>query len=404
MSEMALLLALLVVSYVGSLLLSSGGRGYGMPAGSHWLVLGFVFGPYALKLAPHDAIASFGPLALVATAWIALVLGAEYGYAGERGLSPRAILLGFATALSSAGLVALPVYAIAFFVAKLSAHDARIVAAGLGLSCCESARQAVRWVAERGAEGPLLRLLEDITDTDEIVPLLGLAFLFAGVPSSLTVVPISYPVWLLVTLLLGIVLGLTATLLLSGLTNAAESWGVLLGAALLGTGIAWRLSISPLTALFVMGVCVSALSRHALALRPMLARTEAAVLLPTLLLAGALLRFDGKGLWWILPATLIVRTLARGALGYTLALATGARADQRFSIGLGMSSTGAVSVLVGLTFAFRFPGALGDLVLTVASCCAVVGDVLGPFGLRRALVPSEAHALLPSEDENASAS
>jgi hypothetical protein len=46
-------------------------------------------------------------------------------------------------------------------------------------------------------------------------------------------------------------------------------------------------------------------------------------------------------------------------------------------------------VLVGLTFAFRFPGALGDLVLTVASCCAVVGDVLGPLGLRRALVPAE---------------
>jgi hypothetical protein len=390
-NEMALLLALLVVSYVGGLLLAPTARRYGMPAGSQWLVLGFILGPHALKIVPRSAIASFGPLAVVATAWMALVLGAEYGYAGKRLLSLRAFTIGFVTALLSAMLVALPVYAVALYVAGMPAEQARVVAAGLGLACCETARHAVRWVVERGApEGRLLTLLEEITDTDEIVPLLGLAFLFAGVPSSLALVPISYAGWLGVTLLLGVVLGLTSTLLLSGLSDVAESWGVLLGAALLGTGIAWRLSISPLTALFVMGICVSAGSRHGAALRPLLARTEPAVLLPTLLLCGVLLRFEGgAALWWILAATLLARTLVRGALGYLIALAAHAEPAQRLPLGLGLSCTGAVSVLVGLTFAFRFPGPIGDLVLTVAACSTVLGDVLGPFGLRRALVPSE---------------
>jgi hypothetical protein len=178
------------------------------------------------------------------------------------------------------------------------------------------------------------------------------------------------------------------------LSEAAESWGVLLGAALLGTGIAWRLSISPLTALFVMGICVSMGSRHGVALRPLLARTEPAVVLPTLLLSGALLHFESSAaLWWILGVTLIARTLVRGMLGYGLALATRAERAQRWPLALGLSCTGAVSVLVGLTFAFRFPGVLGNLVLTVAACSAVVGDVIGPIGLRRALVPSEDAAI-----------
>jgi hypothetical protein len=387
---MALLLGLLVVSYVGSLLLSSGARGgFGSPAGSQWLVLGFILGPHVLGVAPRGAISSFGPLALVATAWVALVLGAEYGHSGNRRLSPRAFMIGFGTALLSAGLVALPVYAAAVWIVRMHVEDARVIAAGLGLAGCETARHAVRWVVERGAtRGPLLTLLEEIADTDQIVPMLGLAFLFAGVPSAQALVPISYGGWLAVTLLLGIVLGLTATMLVAGLTAAAEAWTVLFGAVLLGTGIAWRLSISPLTALFVMGISISLGSRHAAELRPLLARTEAAVLLPTLLLAGASLRFDGStALWWILGVTLVARTLVRGGIGYVLALATSARPAQRLPLGLGLSSTGAVSVLVGLTFAFRFPGAIGNLVLTVAACGAVVGDLLGPAGLRYALVP-----------------
>jgi hypothetical protein len=390
-NEMALLLGLLVVSYVGSLLLSSGTRGgFGSPAGSQWLVLGFVLGPHVLAVAPRGAITSFGPLALVATAWVALVLGTEYGHSGNRRLSPRAFVVGLITALISASLIGGAVYAVALWIVRMSEPDARVIAIGLGLAGSETARHAVRWVVEQGAvRGALLTLLEEISETDEVVPMLGLAFLFAGVPSDVALVPITFGGWLAVTLLLGLVLGLTATLLLAGLTAAAEAWSVLLGAVLLGTGIAWRLSISPLSALFVMGICISLASRHASELRPLLARTEAAVLLPTLLLAGASLRFEASaGLWWILGVTLLARTLVRGCIGYTLAFATGARPAQRLPLGLGMSCTGAATLLVGLTFAFRFPGSIGNLVLTVAACSAVVGDLLGPAGLRYALLPA----------------
>ena len=393
MNEMALLLGLLVVSYFGRLVLAPEVRGrFGLPAGSHWLVIGFVLGPHALAVVSRDALSGFAPLALVATAWIALVLGVEYGHAGNRRLSVRGIALGGAVALISAAALGGAVYATARWLVGMSVENAQIVAEGIGLAGSETARHAVEWVVERGAaRGRLLELLEEIADSDEIVPMLGLAFLFAGVPAAQTLLPISYAGWLAVTLLLGLVLGSTATLLLSGLQAEVELWSVLLGAALLGTGIAWRLSLSPLTALFVMGLCISLFSRRAAALRPLLARTEPAVLLPTLLTAGALLRFDASpALWWTLGSTLAARTSVRALLGYVLARAAGAAPAQRWPVGMGLSATGSVSLLVGLTFAFRFPGPLGNLVLTAAACSSVLGDVLGPAGLRAALVPSEA--------------
>jgi Kef-type K+ transport system membrane component KefB len=388
--EMALLLGLLVFSYVGSALLAPEARAaMGLPSGSHFMVLGFLLGPHALGLVPSDAATSFGPLAIVASAWIALVLGTAYGYEGNRRLSARAFLVGFSVALSSAALIALMVYVIAAWALGMPEADARVVASGIGLAGCESARQGVRWVVERGASpGPLLSLLEEVADTDEIVPLLGLAALFAGVPSPLAQAPISYEGWLLVTLGLGLVLGLTSIMLLSGLRAASDAWSVLLGAALLGTGIAWRLSLSPLTTLFVMGVCVSLGSRHAAELRPLLARTEPGVLLPALLLAGALVRLpSSQDALWIIAAAVASRIVVRVLLGYLLARVANAAPRQRWPFGLGLSCTGTVSVLVGLTYAFRFPGALGELVLTVAAISGVLGDLLGSSALRVALAP-----------------
>src|SRR5215468_7052196 len=113
---MALLIGLLVLSYVGSALLAPEARAaVGLPSGSHFMVLGFLLGPHALGLVPSDAAVSFGPLAVVASAWIALVLGVTYGYEGNRRLSLRAFVVGFGVALASAALIGLAVYALALW-------------------------------------------------------------------------------------------------------------------------------------------------------------------------------------------------------------------------------------------------------------------------------------------------
>jgi len=318
-------------------------------------------------------------------------MGVEYGYAGERRASLRGFVLGVLFSILTVAAVGGAVYGIALFWVRLGHDQAWVIAAGLGLCSAETTRHAVRWVSEHGAaRSVLLERIEEIADTDEIVPLVGLAVLFAFVPTTTTTsVPLSPGAWLGVTAGVGIGLGGTCAMLIAGQRDGSEAWAVLLGAALLGVGIAWRLDISPLTVMFVMGIALSLFSRHSRALRGMLMRTESPVLLPTLLLGGALARFDAPGLGWIIAVALVSRTLIRWVLGYFLGWANGLTSRQRASLGFGMSSTGAVTMLIGLAFGFRFPGPVGNTVLCTAACMTALGELLGPSGLRRALVKSE---------------
>jgi len=54
-------------------------------------------------------------------------------------------------------------------------------------------------------------------------------------------------------------------------------------------------------------------------------------------------------------------------------------------VGLSLLSSGALSMSIGLVFALRFPGAVGDTVLVVAVLSATVGEFVGPVRLRRTL-------------------
>lgn len=398
MDELILLLGLLVFSYVGGALVAPGHTAtIGLPSGAHFIVLGFLLGPHALGVVPSDAAASFRPLAIVASAWLAMILGLEYGHSGDRRLSLRAFVRGFLVGLLSAAAIGLPVYLGALQLAHFSASDATLLGAGIGLAGCETARQSVRFVVDRGAEhGRLLRLLEELADTDLIVPLLGLGALFALAPMPDTVLHLPYGGWAALNVVLGLLLGLTAALLVSSFASAQDAWGVLLGAALLGAGIAWRLSLSPLTAAFLMGVCLGLGSRHGKELRPLLARTEPGVLLPTLLLTGGLLHLPSTpGPLWVLTIALAARLSLRFLLGHTLARAARCDPERRAPFGLSLCCTGSVSVLFALGFSLRFPGPVGDLVLSTAAVSGVVGDLLGTLGLRRAFVMRESIAPAP---------
>jgi hypothetical protein len=279
----------------------------------------------------------------------------------------------------------------------MSERDARLLAIAIGLAGCETSRQSVRWAVERGAKAStLLHLLEELADTYEIVPLVGLAFLFAMAPEPMPHIPPSIWGWVGLPLLLGMVLGLTSALLLSGLSHVTESWSVLLGAALLGTGIAWRLGLSPVTALFAMGVCLSLASRHGAELRELLASTEPGVLLPMLLLAGALLRLPSSHEpLWIVGVAVAGRLCARWLLGFVMASVAKAGPARSASYGLSLCCTGTINALLALSFALRFPGPVGDLVLAAAAVGGIVGDLVGAIGLPHALLVPELET--PSE-------
>jgi len=382
-----LLMGLLLLAYVGSFLFGGHAiRGVGLASGVEYVVLGFLVGPEAFGLLERQTLATFDPLAHVALGWLMLVVGATYGRTQSRRVRAARLLGGTFVALLTSAMVAGAVWLALAWRARLSADDRLLVAGGVGAVSAETTRYAVRWVVERHrAAGPVSDLIDELAQVDHVVPLLGLAGLFALAPAGFAV-PVPRLGLVGVTLGLGVILGALAAALLGRTFRIAETWGVLLGMSLLAVGISARLGTSTISTMFALGLTLALLSPHRRELAQLLSPTERPVMLPALLLAGAHVDFAAAP---YLPFVVAAAVLARvaGKLLAGLGVLAFSRPARRSGVrlGFGLLSAGALSLAIGLAYALRFPGPVGDVVLAAAALVTLFGEFVGPASLRWAL-------------------
>jgi Kef-type K+ transport system membrane component KefB len=389
MNALLLLMGLLVLSYIGSFLVGGRAiRGFGLPSGAEYVLLGFVVGPAVLGIIERSMLDAFEPIADAALGWLAFVLGLDYAFLGRRRVRLSSLFVAWAIALVTGGAIAAAEYVVISRYTTISGLNLVLLAGGIGAACSETTRDAVRWVVERHkARGPLANLLGEIADSDDIVPLVATALLFAFAPLEHTHVALPNLAWAGMTLGLGVVLGLLASVLLGRETRLSESWGVLLGTSLFAIGLAVRLKLSILAMMFFMGIALAGSSRHRDEVTAMIAPTERPVLLPALVLAGARINPTATPhILWILGTALAVRILVKLVVGFLVGRGYRAARSAGPSLGLGLLSTGALAMAVGLGFALRFPGVVGDTVLLTVAVVTVFGEFVGPARLRAALV------------------
>jgi hypothetical protein len=388
------LLGLLVLAYVGSMLVSGRTiRGFGLPSGAEYLVLGVIIGPHALGLLTRSNITTFEPIFVLGASWMALVAGLGYGIVGGRRIHPGRALAGIVFGVAAGAGVA-SALAFAFDVLDvLPASERPRAALAAGIVCSETTRHSVRWVVERhGARGPVSDWVADMARASALVPLLGLGWLMASAPSPL--LEGTALERLGVTLAVGAVLGIVSAVLLGREFRRDESWGILLGTSVLGAGLSAKIGLSSMATLFVMGLTLALVSRHRLEIKFMVQVSEKPVVLPVLLAAGASVAVDGvPKLGWVVAAALAARVGVELARGLFVAAVVPSARPAWAEVGLGMSSTGALALAAAYTLRVRVPGASSDAVLLVAAASVLLGEAVGPALLRRAITRTgEAHA------------
>ena len=409
MNPIAFLLGLLVLSYLGSILVGGRAiRGFGLPSGAEYLVLGFVLGPQLLSVVNHSLVEAFEPVVLVGVSWLGLVLGVGYLRVGERRVPVPHMALGVVLAALTSVAVSATVFFGATHFSPLPPVEVIALAAMAGIICSETTRHSVRWVVERhGAKGPLADLAADTARASALFAAISPSIVNAWLPGA--ALP-AFSVWqrAVVSLGLGSVLGFTAALLLGREFRRDESWGILLGTSLLGTGAAARLNLSPISTTFAMGLTLALVSRHRDDIKAMVTPTEKPVLLPVLLLAGANVNVRLPTPLLVLVATaLVTKILARVVCGSALSLAIKPVRGHGLEFGASMLSCGALALAVALAFRLRHPGVVADTLLLLACVGVLLGEWLGPAALRRALMqageikpeapPERADSSLPSE-------
>jgi len=389
-SAIALLLGLLVLSYVGSILVGDRTiRGFGLPSGAEYLLLGFVLGPQVLGVVNRSLIGAFEPVLIVGAAWLALVAGIGYGHVGVRRVRIGRAVAGVLLALFVGSGVAGAAYVALTFGSELEKTQRVLLSGASGAVSCETTRHAVRWVVERhGARGAFSDALADFARASVAVPALALAVLFAAAENQ-GLPGLSLGLRAVTTLSIGVVLGLVAALLLGREFRRDESWGILLGTSLLGMGVAARLGLSSLAAMFAMGVTVNLVSPHRVDLKTMVAPTEKPVVLPVAVLTGAFVELDAAPYALLLVgvalAARVGMELVRGSV-ISRVLPRARRSGAL--VGLGMISTGPFTLAAAATVGIRFPGPFGASVVAAAAASVLMGELLGPLMLRRALTLS----------------
>jgi hypothetical protein len=392
------LLGLLVLAYVGSMLVSGRTiRGFGLPSGAEYLVLGVVIGPHALGLLTKSTIVTFEPIFVFGASWLALVAGIGYGVVGQRRIHLGRAVFGIVAAFGvGAGLTAALHYAFGE-LGVLPGPDRFRTALAAGIVCSETTRHSIRWVVERhGARGPVSDWVADMARASALVPLVGLGWLMASAPGPL--LEGTSLERLGVTAAMGVVLGLVAVVLLGREFRRDESWGLLLGTSVLAAGLSAKTGLSSMATLFAMGLTLSLISRHRFEIKLMVQPTEKPVVLPVVLAAGATISFGVPKLGWIVAAALAARVAVELGRGLVLAVLLPAARPAWAEVALGMSSTGALTLAAAFTLHVRSPGTSSDVVLAVAGASVLLGEALGPALMRRAIARAgEAHAVSTEE-------
>ncbi len=387
MSAMGAFVGLLVLAYFGSILMGGRSiRGYGLPSGSEYLLLGFVVGPTVLGVLDRDTLALFDPVARVGVAWLALVTGLNYAVMGGKRASALAIVGSLLLTTLCGVVVGGAVWLVSGAVTSLDTTSRLLLSGGAGVVCCETTRFAVRWVSERhGAKGPLSSTVAAFADSDELAPVLAIAALYVIAPMPQGEIWLPQVAWFGTTVGLGVVLGATCAALIGSQLHRGEALSFLLGAALLGTGVAIQLGLSGITTMFVLGLSLSVASKHRVELKALLQKSEQPVLLPVFLLAGAHVRLDAAPyLVWILLAAVGARVLGKLLGGWGLCVLPAPRKAGPW-LGLGLLSSGALTICLALAFSLRVPGEVGQVVLTLGVASTLFGELVGPLMLRNSL-------------------
>ena len=389
MTTFAVFFALLAAAYVGSVLIGSR-RGRGLASGAEWLLLGFAAGPMGLSLLEPEVLDAFRQIALVGVGWVTVAVGLEYGWVGARRIRLRTIVLANLAALATAAAVAAAAGAALALVFPdagfLRRREHLVIALGIAAALSDTARDAFRWTWQRLDEGgPLRRLLAELGDADDLVPVALAAVAFALAPDG-SVRLVSPLARVGAEAGIGLTLGLVAAALASASFRRATVLGVLFGTSLTALGLAARLGLSGLGAGFALGLVLHVVSRHGEELRDLSLELERPVVLPALLLAGA--SVEPLAHPAIVPLVLFAvgaRLVAKLGVGALLLASSPAARRGGWATVPAMAASSPLGPVIGLAFALRFPGPAGQAVLACACASSLAGELSSAMAVRAAL-------------------
>ncbi len=239
----------LAVALLGGLLLSRVAKKVHLPAVTAYLVAGLLLGPYCIgALDVHglgfcslDEVEAVSVISQIALGFIAFTIGNEFRLTQLKSMGSRAIIIGVAQAVITTLLVDAALIALHFIAPSVLSVSSAITLGAIASATAPAATLMV--VRQYKAEGPLTRLLMLVVAIDDAVGLLlfsasfGIASALENGAISLTGVLVEPILEIVLSLLLGAVIGLALNFVERFFHSRSKRMAISVAFVLLAVGV-----------------------------------------------------------------------------------------------------------------------------------------------------------------------
>jgi hypothetical protein len=361
-------------------------------SGVEYVVLGMVLGPWVLpQIQPFSDLTRLAPIFAFAAGWVGLLYGLELE-ARPVTSTVRPLRIAVVDTLVAGGVVTIAAqwfFRLGVLVPDPGPEVAWSAALLLGCTAAAGSSSGIELLRSRYGDNQsqLLPLLDQTTWYGALAAISAFGLVFCVFHQGGTLLPQVVPWWgwALLTLGLGVVLGLLFWMFIVGDHDANHVFLAMVGILLFASGAAFFLHLSALLVNLVLGG-VLAQTRHGSNLRQELMRTARPVRLVLLLFAGAHWRpVPLEAGLLVVAGFLCLRLLAKVLSAGVATVGTGLRLD----LFRGLMSQGDVAVAMALSFRLVYEGLVVDLAYTAVLVGVVVHELVSPRMLRGLLVDAD---------------
>lgn len=367
-------------------------------SGFEYILLGILLGPAVLHA--FENLTPLAPVIALAAGWIGLLYGMELDLrrlVDSQDYAVR-IALGDVIGTGAVMLVAARWFFGSGLAGEISDGDAWIASIALASAAAAGSSSAIDLLDRRYGETLRTGLLGYLRRAARIGDLVAIAafgtiFCFFHEGGTRTATAPTPSDWILVTLGLGLALGILFSVFLGRDSSDNSRFVALVGIITLASGAAFFLQLSVLLVNLVLGIVLANASRSGAEIRDTLFGSSRPVALVLLVFAGALWRPVP-----VIPAVIAsagyigLRILGTWLGCWLASLGTPVRRD----LGRGLLAQGEVAVAMALSLVLVYDGPAVDIAYTAVLVSVVVNELVAPRLLKGLLVDAgEIRAEIP---------
>lgn len=355
-----------------------------------YVLTGLILGPSLLHVIPFKLNEELEIIKVLGLGMIALMIGGELQLKKLKKIASSVVWITFVQVIGACVVVFIAMY----YILKLPLTISLLLGA---MATATAPASPVAVIREYKAKGPFTSTLLGVVALDDAVCIILFGIISAVVSILLRGVSLNITAFLeplkeiAGSFLVGILTGLILILILRFISDRHQKLVVLLGVALLNSGLAYIFDFSPLLINMITGFVVTNIYPHAVF--HLFEDIELPIYVIFFTLAGASLHFDVLAENWI-PASVYIVARGIGKVGGAFLGARLVKADEAVQKYLGFAMFSKAGVTIGfiLLVQGRFPE-LAEVITAIELAAVTVCEFVGPMGTRYALISSgEANA------------